>query len=170
MNIPERLHTKWGTTRVNAYGYHVISSRKEGYHNQFLHRLIYEEVMGIKLPSDVVIHHKDGNTLNNCILNLEIISNSDHMSLHHQNGDFDYAYDKRDSGKQISQAKNTSGYFRTSKQKNIACKQGFIWNYRYINENGKRKCISSVDINKLEEKVLAKGLPWIKFSDVEVEA
>lgn len=62
----------------------------------------------------------------------------------------------------ISKTMNTSGYFRVTKQKDKKSKQGFYWRYIY-KENGKSKSISSVDIEKLEQKVKAKGLEWRKF-------
>ena len=64
--------------------------------------------------------------------------------------------------KKISKARNTSGYYRVYKQNDKGCKQGFTWAYECY-EDGKRKKISSVDIKKLEEKVRAKGLKWLKF-------
>lgn len=64
--------------------------------------------------------------------------------------------------KTLSKARNTSGYYRVNKEKNSTCKQGFTYRYEYY-EDGRRKKISSVDINKLEEKVRAKDLEWIKF-------
>ena len=64
--------------------------------------------------------------------------------------------------KKISKARNTSGYYRVYKRNEKGCKQGFIWRYEY-HEDGRKKSISSVDIKKLEEKVRAKGLEWIKF-------
>lgn len=60
----------------------------------------------------------------------------------------------------MSKSHNTSGYFRVHKKKDKSCKQGFIWEYRYYDETGKRKSIISVDIKKLEAKVKAKGLKW----------
>lgn len=62
----------------------------------------------------------------------------------------------------ISKTTNTSGYYRVLKNKNKKLKQGFTWAYNYY-EDGKRKSIYSVDIKKLEEKVRAKGLKWLKF-------
>ena len=64
----------------------------------------------------------------------------------------------------VSKVSNTSGYYRVHKDKCKRCKQGFTFVYRY-HENGKRKKISSVDIKKLEQKVKAKGLEWIKFDE-----
>lgn len=64
----------------------------------------------------------------------------------------------------MSESKNTSGYLYVYKRKDKTCTQGFIWCYRY-RINGKRESILSVDIEKLEEKVKAKGLPWKKFKE-----
>ncbi len=63
----------------------------------------------------------------------------------------------------MSKAKNTSNYYRVIKEKDLTCKQGFIYRYQYW-EDGKRKRIRSVDINRLREKVLDKGLEWIEFT------
>lgn len=64
----------------------------------------------------------------------------------------------------ISKTVNTSGYYCVTKQNKKECKQGFMWRYRYY-EDGKHKAIYSVDIKKLEEKVRAKGLKWLKFDE-----
>ena len=58
-----------------------------------------------------------------------------------------------------SEAQNTTGFYRVSKQKDNTCKQGFRWRYRYRNKST-RKTISSIDLKKLEEKVKAQNLPW----------
>lgn len=63
----------------------------------------------------------------------------------------------------ISESRNTSGYFRVSKHKDKKSKQGFYWIYSYY-ENSKRKAISATTIDKLEEKVKAKGLEWMKIT------
>lgn len=62
----------------------------------------------------------------------------------------------------VSKSTNTTGYFRVSKSKSKSCKQGFIWKYSYM-ENKNHKAIINVDLNKLKEKVLAKGLEWREF-------
>lgn len=60
----------------------------------------------------------------------------------------------------MSESKNSTGYFRVTTKKDKTCKQGFIYDYQYYDENGKRKHIVSVDIEKLKEKVKAKCLEW----------
>ena len=63
----------------------------------------------------------------------------------------------------ISKSQNTSGYFRVRKRHNPRYKNGVNYEYLYYDENGKRKSISSTDINKLESIVKSKGLEWIKY-------
>lgn len=63
----------------------------------------------------------------------------------------------------MSKTKNTLGYYNVSKRDDKSCKQGYIFIYRYIDKNGKRKSLSSVDIKVLEQKVRAKNLKWKKF-------
>ena len=64
----------------------------------------------------------------------------------------------------ISKAKNTTGYFCVTKQKNKQCKQGFIWRYEY-SENGKRKTINRTNLDDLEKEVKRRGLKWLKFEE-----
>ena len=61
--------------------------------------------------------------------------------------------------KKISEARNTTGFYRVCKHKSKNIKQGFMWCYRYQNENKRRK-LSSVSLSQLEKKVKAQNLPW----------
>lgn len=47
-----------------------------------LHRFLMEQKEGRKLHFNEIVHHKNGNKHDNRIDNLEIISRSDHISLH----------------------------------------------------------------------------------------
>lgn len=47
------------------------------------HKLVWQSIHG-KIPKGMHIHHKDGNKSNNDILNLSILSASDHIKLHHK--------------------------------------------------------------------------------------
>ena len=165
--INKTLYTKYGTARINNEGYYWITSRKEGNNGKRLHRLIATDYFGDWINKPLIdgerieIHHVDGNPLNNCVLNLLPIPASEHRRLHH--------IDKNVSGNtkmKISESNNTSGYYRVDKHKDKTCKQGFIWRYQYV-ENGKRKSICSVSIDKLEKKVKAKGLKWKKLNGDE---
>ena len=162
------LHTKWGTAKIGNQGYYCITSRKEGNNMKLLHRLIWEDFYGCEVPKGYVVHHKNEDKLCNCILNLQLISVSEHMKSHNtgENNPFygnpnNYSHPDK-SKMRISEYRNTTGYFRVTKQKTKMCKQGFIWAYQYY-EDGKRKSITSISIDELEKKVKAKGLLWEKI-------
>lgn len=78
------MKTKWGNARINKNGYYLITSRKEGNMGKLLHRLIWEDFYGCEIPEGYVIHHRDQNPSNNCILNLQLMRDKDHRSLHHK--------------------------------------------------------------------------------------
>lgn len=59
-----------------------------------------------------------------------------------------------------SLAQNSSGIFRVTKANCPNCEQGFTWKYQYYDEKGNKKTISSVDLQKLEQKVKKQGLEW----------
>ena len=75
------IHTKWGNATLNDKGYYRLTSNEKGNSGKYLHRLIAEEFYG-KIPEGCVVHHKDGNITNNCIMNLQILPKSMHGSIH----------------------------------------------------------------------------------------
>ena len=78
------LKTKFGNAcfiKAHGKGYYVISSSKEGNRGKQLHRLIYEDHHG-PIPKGMQIHHIDGDTTNNDISNLEMVSISEHNQIH----------------------------------------------------------------------------------------
>lgn len=175
----ESITTKFGTARIGVNGYWTIKKGSQENRNKLLHRLIFEDYYKCTLFSNGIIHHKDGNKLNNRISNLELITKGEHNTLHNKGKKRpEYVVQKlreANLGKtnseecklKLSKHFNTSGYFRVTKCKDKHCKQGFRWRYRYI-ENGKTICLYSVNLDELEEKVKSKGLAWIKFEKEEV--
>lgn len=148
------IKTKYGMAKINNRGYYVISTRKEGNHMKLLHRLVFEDYHDCKLDKNDVIHHIDNNPLNNHPTNLICMSKKAHGIIHN-NG-------KTHSDKtkiNMSKDRNTTGYLNVFKKKDKTCKQGFLWCYQYY-EDGKRKAIMSVSVEKLEAKVRNKGLLW----------
>ena len=129
------LHTKWGTANVGAKGYYFISSGKEGNNQKKLHRLIYEDFYG-DVPSNYIIHHKNGNKLDNCILNLQIMSKFEHDNLN-----------------------NSTGFYRVSTFKDKNYKLGFRWRYIYW-LNGHSEKLTASTLPSLKKKVLEKGWDW----------
>jgi hypothetical protein len=49
---------------------------------QYAHRIIMAEILGRPLTSDEIVHHIDGNKRNNSPDNLELMTVSEHHSLH----------------------------------------------------------------------------------------
>lgn len=54
----------------------------------------------------------------------------------------------------------TTGFSKVFKIKSPNYAQGFNYRYVYYDNNGKRKILSSVDIKKLHDNVISKGLDW----------
>lgn len=77
-----------GGRKISNYGYVLIylpdhpNARPDGY--IFEHRLVMSNYLGRPLRDDEIVHHKDGNKLNNDISNLEITTRSAHTALHNQ--------------------------------------------------------------------------------------
>jgi hypothetical protein len=84
----ERKRAEHGTGKIDAYGYRVFTFGRNGlYYEVKAHRLVMEKHLGRKLLPTEVVHHKDGNRLNNDINNLELFtSQSEHMK-HHMRSD-----------------------------------------------------------------------------------
>jgi len=62
-------------------GYRMVRNPITGGYD-YLHRRVMEESIGRKLLSNEIVHHIDGNKLNNDITNLEVVDRSFHMSHH----------------------------------------------------------------------------------------
>lgn len=155
------LKTKYGNAKI-IKGYYIITSRKEGNHLKFLHRMIWEDFYNYKIPEGYIIHHKNGNKLDNCILNLQLMKKSTH-AIYHNTGDKNHFYNKCHELKtkiKMSKSKNSTGFFRVYKNYSSHYSQGFIYVYRYIDEFGKSHAVKSVDLKKLKEKVINKNLMW----------
>jgi len=64
---------------INARGY--VMFRMDG-RDKLIHRHVMEAYLGRPLTVDEVVHHKDGNRLNNQLDNLEIMYQGDHARRH----------------------------------------------------------------------------------------
>jgi len=181
------VSTIFGTARLERDGYYGIESHKEGNKGQRLHRLIARNYFGdwIDDPEDYFeIHHVDGNKTNNCVLNLLPLKKEDHMAIHLKGNQRRKGIPHTDETKEkiskaqkgkinsmetkikMSSHQNTTGYFRVGKRKSKLVKTGYRYFYTYY-ENGKRKAITSVNLEKLKEKVRQKGLEWFKLQGDE---
>lgn len=78
-DITTTLHAPPGDGYVRADGYRMLQFDR---HKVLEHRYVMEKVLGRPLRPDEIIHHKDGNPLNNHPDNLQIMTQSTHMILH----------------------------------------------------------------------------------------
>lgn len=61
-------------------GYMTIKANTTYYR---IHRLIMEMILGRKLSSDEIIHHIDGDKMNNHPDNLKLVTRSEHLKVHY---------------------------------------------------------------------------------------
>jgi len=70
---------------VNDHGYEIVYVEEEETGLKYTtpyHRFVWEEHYQKKIPEGFVIHHKDGNKVNNKVENLQVMTRSAH-SKHH---------------------------------------------------------------------------------------
>lgn len=150
-NLELVLKTKWGRAKINKGGYYVITSGKEGNNMKLLHRLIWEEYYG-PIPEGFDVHHKDENTANNDISNLELISHPKHASHHKKDKPLSEEHCQKISESMKDNKNGFNPYITIRKAKRKTCKQGFIWIAEPFNHE-RKKILSSVNLEKCIEKV-----------------
>lgn len=65
-------------------GYHHVTLRRDNKgHTSRVHLLVAEAFLGTK-PPGYVIHHKDGNKINNCAGNLEFVTLTANTRMYHE--------------------------------------------------------------------------------------
>ena len=117
-----KIQTEYGTAQINPQGYLRIISGKEGNWGKYIHRLIFEEFYQIDLNKELpgfVVHHEDGNKLNNEIWNLNVMPMGEH-TRHHFLGERNPNYGKKfseETRKKMSDAQRGKKLSEQTKQK-----------------------------------------------------
>ena len=90
-NILGNLSPNWNGGIYKPNGKYIFILQEDGSYKQE-HRIVMENEIGRLLKSSEIIHHIDGDGLNNDISNLEIMTRAEHARLHTtdrwENGDF----------------------------------------------------------------------------------
>lgn len=68
-------------TMDESTGYYLCSTKEENGHRKRMHVYVWEHYNG-KIPKGYHVHHIDEDKSNNSIENLELLSSSEHLSLH----------------------------------------------------------------------------------------
>lgn len=123
-----------------------------------LHRYLMEQKIGRKLNFNEVVHHIDGNKLNNNIDNLEIISRGNHIKLHPEINKKSIEVNSIDLDiEKIIELRKTMSISEIAKFFNVS--NMTIW-YRMKKFNIKTKKLNELDIieikNLLSKKVKQK--------------
>lgn len=71
----EKPIQKKGEGWISNHGYKYLGNKAQ-------HRKIMENFLGRELEYNEIVHHKDGNKLNNDVSNLELVYRGDHISIH----------------------------------------------------------------------------------------
>ena len=74
------LKINWKYEYINASGYLVNCEDRN--HRYLVHRRKMENKLGRKLKYNEVVHHIDGNKLNNDLSNLQLMTRQEHIEIH----------------------------------------------------------------------------------------
>lgn len=134
--MSKQLNTKFGTAKVNNNGRYAITSVKEGNHNKYLHRLIFEDYYKITLLKTTHIHHINGNKLDNRIENLQMLTQTEHAILHNKNKVL-----SEETKQKISEANKGKKLSSETKKKLSESRKGKnnpLWNKHHSKETRKK--------------------------------
>lgn len=78
----KKLDSEFGFLIKHKSGHWSVGQYTCENYRKMWHRLIWERFHGKPVPKGYVVHHIDGNPSNNCIMNLCIMTHSEHSRMH----------------------------------------------------------------------------------------
>ena len=163
------LKTKFGNVKIGKMGYYHVTSSKEGNYGKLWHRLIFKDFYGSEIPDGFIVHHKNGNKLDNCILNLQLMRDNEHKRLHNQ-GNYHSEETKRkigDANKNPSmETRNKMSEAKKGKNYGISGENHPMYNRRGVNNPNYGRKHSKETRRKMSENhanVSGKNNPQSKY-------
>lgn len=117
------------------------------------HRHLMEQHLGRKLSSKEVVHHKNGNKLNNDLSNLEVMSLSDHSRMHMKG----YKPSPETIEKMRICGKNSKGNHKLSREQAIRAKEMVAMGF----SRAAVARVYKIDRTSISRIVSGKGYKWI---------
>jgi len=149
-----RPYTGGYTAIVSGYAYELCPDHPKANAYGFVpqHRLVVERHQGRILPSNIDVHHKDHDKLNNDIQNLQCMTRSKHISLHRRETRLaKYGPAER---AQVQQELQKGGLKSAARALGVS-ENTIRYNFPDLVEPYKRKSPARIDDPEVIQKVLA---------------
>ena len=103
------IQTKYGPAKIDNTGYLHLTTN-QGKYSRTLHRRIWEDFYGKPVPKDYVIHHINGDKLDNRIQNLQCCTKVNHSKFHSKQRSFKHTEEWKKRASKFRSGKNNPNY------------------------------------------------------------
>ena len=90
LTLTTTIKTEYGNATINPYGYLQLTSSQKG-ESRLIHRRVWENFYKKKIPQNCVIHHLNGDKLDNRIQNLQCCTRTNHLKFHSKQLTFNHS-------------------------------------------------------------------------------
>lgn len=160
----EHLQNSFKKYGKDKFTFEVVKCCKEKYLDRF--EKLYIRVYDTMNPEKG--YNKESGGHSNKHLSDETRKKMSECQKGHKNSFFGEKH-KKESTMVMSKQKNTTGFYRVTKRASKKAAQGYLYEYRYYDDFGKRHSITSVDIKNVEKKVKEQNLIWEIIDEEKAE-